>query len=132
MIISIHYLVDNIFNDRDYLFESNETELILYAHLMNISIETILVCNDDKQAVKISRNYRLNYLTELDYSNAFFVRSKSSESSRDCDSNFVKQLDHRNSNDLEKNQSQSSYNSINDTLNRLKLSVEVYRTRTIE
>ena len=73
MIISIHYLVDNISNDRDYLFESNETEFILYAHLMNIFIEAILVRNDDKQAVKISRNYRLDYLTELDYSNAFFV-----------------------------------------------------------
>ena len=73
MIISIHYLVDNISNDRDYLFESDETELILYAHFMNIFIEVILVRNDDKQAVKISRNYRLDYLTELDYSNAFFV-----------------------------------------------------------
>ena len=73
MIISIHYLVDNIFNDRDYLFESNETELILYAHLMNTFIEVILVRNDDKQVVKISRNYRLDYLTEFDYSNAFFV-----------------------------------------------------------
>ena len=60
------------------------------------------------------------------------IRSKSSKSSRDCDSNFVKQFDHRSSNDFEENQSQSSYNSINDTLNRLKLSVEVYRIRTIE
>ena len=73
MIISIHYFVDNIFNDRNYFFESNEIELILYAHLMNTFIEIILVRNDDKQIVKISRNYRLDYLTEFDYSNAFFV-----------------------------------------------------------
>ena len=79
MIISIHYLVDNIFNDRNYLFESDETELILYAHLMNIFIETILVRNDDKQAVKISRNYRLDYLIELDYSNAFFVNDDNAD-----------------------------------------------------
>ena len=73
MIISIHYFVDNISNDRDYFFESNEIEFILYAHFMNIFIETIFVRNDDKQAVKISRNYRLNYFIEFDYSNAFFV-----------------------------------------------------------
>ena len=60
------------------------------------------------------------------------VRSKNSKSSKDCDSNFVKQFDHRSSNDHEENQSQSFYNSINDTLNRLKLSVEIYRARTIE
>ena len=79
MIISIHYLVDNIFNDRDYLFESNETELILYAHLMNTFIEVILVRNDDKQVVKISRNYRLDYLIEFDYSNAFFVNDDNAD-----------------------------------------------------
>ena len=73
MIISIHYLVDNIFNDRNYFFESNEIELILYVHFMNIFIEIIFVRNDDKQTVKISRNYRLDYFIELDYSNAFFV-----------------------------------------------------------
>ena len=79
MIISIHYLVDNIFNDRDYLFESNETELILYAHLMNTFIEVILVRNDDKQVVKISRNYRLDYFIEFDYSNAFFVNDDNAD-----------------------------------------------------
>ena len=40
---------------------------------MNIFIEVIFVRNDDKQIVKISRNYRLNYFIELDYFNAIFV-----------------------------------------------------------
>ena len=69
---------------------------------------------------------------DFDAKREAYVKSKSSKSSKNCDSNFVKQFDHRNSNDHEENQSQSSYNSINDTLNRLKLSVEVYRARTIE
>ena len=73
MIISIHYFVDNIFNDRNYFLESNETEFILYAHFMNIFIEIIFVRNDDKQTVKISRNYRLDYFIEFDYFNAYFV-----------------------------------------------------------
>ena len=73
MIISIHYFVDNIFNNRNYFFESNEIEFILYVHFMNIFIEIIFVRNDDKQIVKISRNYRLNYFIEFDYSNTFFV-----------------------------------------------------------
>ena len=87
-----------------------------------------------------SRDVRFRYKNDLLYYTFDFadskrlciVRSKNSESSKNCDSSFVKQFDHRSSNDHEENQSQSSYNSINDTFNRLKLSVEVYRTRTIE
>ena len=81
-----------------------------------------------KSLMYIAINIRSNIL----YTICLFVRNKNSKSSRNCDSNFVKQFDHRSSNDLEKNQSQSFYNSINDTFNRLKLSVEIYRARTIE
>ena len=72
----------------------------------------------------ISRNF--------DAKKETYVKNKNSKSSKDCDSNFVKQFDYRSSNDFEENQSQLFYNSINDTFNKLKLSVEIYRTCTIE
>ena len=69
---------------------------------------------------------------DFDAKRKTYVRNKNSKSSKNCDLNFVKQFDHRSSNDHEKNQSQSFYNSINDTFNRLKFSVKIYRIRTIE
>ena len=69
---------------------------------------------------------------DFDAKKKTYVKNKNSKLSKNDDSNFVKQFDYRNSNDFEKNQSQSFYNSINNTFNRLKLSVEIYRIRTIE
>ena len=69
---------------------------------------------------------------DFDVKRETYVKSKNSKSSKNCDSNFVKQFDHRSLNDYEKNQSQSFYNSINDTFNKLKFSIEIYRIRTIE
>ena len=73
MTIPIHHLAGSLPNDRDYLFEPDESDLTLYAHLMDASTEAILVRNDGKQAVKIPRNFRLGHLTEIDYPNAFFA-----------------------------------------------------------
>ena len=81
--------------------------------------------NKHSNTIKIDKHDAKNKCTKR-------VRSKNSKLSKDCDSNFVKQFDYQSSNDFEKNQFQLFYNSINDTFNRLKFSVEVYRIRTIE
>ena len=45
----------------------------MYAYLINASIQIVLIRNDNFKIVKISRNFRLKYLIEMNYSNVFFV-----------------------------------------------------------
>ena len=45
LIFSMHYTIVSF--DRDYLFESNELNLSLYAHLINSIFKHIVVCNED-------------------------------------------------------------------------------------
>ena len=71
MIISVHNV--NLFVSRDFLFESKNTKLIMYAHLVDVSTIAILIRNDKNISVKISRNYRLNRVFELDFSNVFHI-----------------------------------------------------------
>ena len=61
-----------------------------------------------------------------------YVRSKGPGPPGDCGPSSAKQLGHRSSDDHGEDQSQPPYNSVNDTLNRLKLPAEAYRARTIE
>ena len=81
LIISIHQLNDELFNNRDFFFESNNIDFIFYVHLIDSFIKTILIFNDTNQIIKISRNFRLNKLIKIDYSHVFHV-----------DENFVKKL----------------------------------------
>ena len=71
MIISVHNV--NLFVFRDFLFESKNTKLIMYVHLIDVSITAILIRNDKNVSVKISRNYRLDRVFELDFSNVFHI-----------------------------------------------------------
>ena len=75
LIISIHQLSDELFDDRDFLFESDDTKFIFYAHLINFSIKVVLISNDIDKTIKIFKNFRLNKLIELDYSHVFHVDS---------------------------------------------------------
>ena len=60
-------------SDRDFLFEPDDVNFSLYAHIVNFETEAILVRNDEPKAITIPRNLRLGYATELEYSNAFFA-----------------------------------------------------------
>ena len=71
MTISIHNV--NLFVSRDFLFESKNTKLIMYVHFIDVNIIAILIRNDKKFFVKILRNYRLNRIFELDFSNVFHI-----------------------------------------------------------
>ena len=73
MTIFKHYFVDAILNDKNFLFEFDDINFIIYAYLINASIQIILISNNNFKIVKISRNFRLKYLIEINYSNVFFV-----------------------------------------------------------
>ena len=77
--MSIYYFVDNIFIDQDYFFKSNKTNLTLYFHLMNIFIKIVIVRNNNKQTIKIFKNFRLKYFFEINYFNIFIVNSETVE-----------------------------------------------------
>lgn len=67
--MSIHYIIISI--DRDFLFESNDLNLSLYAHLINVFIKNILVRNDDDKSIQIFRNNRFKKMTKLNFSSIF-------------------------------------------------------------
>ena len=83
LIIFVYYFVNDLSNDRNFLFESKNINLILYAHVVNVFTKTILVINDIDKIVRVSRNCRLNKLIELDFSHVFYVEN---------DDNFAKLL----------------------------------------
>ena len=56
-----------------FFFEFDNINFTMYAHLINASIQIVLIRNDNFKIVKISRNFRLKYLIEMNYSNVFFV-----------------------------------------------------------
>ena len=69
--IEIHHLV---VPNKKYLFESEEIfNLTAYTHLMNVFIKTILLRNEFDISIQISRNYRLERITKMNYFNAFYI-----------------------------------------------------------
>ena len=46
MIVNIHYLINIISRNKDFLFELNELNLTIYTYSMNVIIEIILIRND--------------------------------------------------------------------------------------
>ena len=72
--MSIHKI---IVSKRDYIFEFKKIKnLAVYAHVIDNEIKTILIRNDDDKAMKISRNFRLKDLVEIDFSNVIHVDVK--------------------------------------------------------
>lgn len=75
MTILVHHT--SISRDRDFLFESNELNLSFYAHLINFDINDIIVRNENKNVVYLSRNCRLERIIELKFSNVFHLVANS-------------------------------------------------------
>ena len=71
MTISVHNV--NLSVSRDFLFESENSKLVMYVHLIDVSTTAILIRNDKNISIKISRNYRLDRVSELDFSNVFHI-----------------------------------------------------------
>ena len=66
-------------SERDYIFESADVNFFIYSHLIDITIDAILIRNDNNKKIKISRNFRLNKFVELDYINAFQINHEWSD-----------------------------------------------------
>ena len=60
--------------DRDYLFESiTSANFSIYAHVVNSKTDFILIQNNIKNVIIISRNFRLRLLNELNYFNVYKI-----------------------------------------------------------
>ena len=73
MIIFIYHFVDELLVNRDFLFEFDESNFILYVHIIDVDIKIVLIINDSNSVVKISRNFRLNKLVEFDFSQIYHL-----------------------------------------------------------
>ena len=72
LIVDVHHVELSI--TRDFLFESNDNfNFILYVHLVDAFIKFIIVRNDRKFSIMISRNFRLDRVFEIDFSNDFHI-----------------------------------------------------------
>ena len=72
LIVVVHHVELSI--TRDFLFESNDNfNFILYAHLVDAFIKSIIVRNDREFSIMIFRNFRLNKIFEIDFSNDFHI-----------------------------------------------------------
>ena len=76
LIVVINDLNNNLTFNRDFLFESNDIEFILYAHLIDFFIKTIFVINNIDQFMKNFRNFKLKKLMKFNYINAFLIQKK--------------------------------------------------------
>ena len=72
MIVVVHHAELSI--TKDFLFESNDNfNFILYAHLVDAFIKSIIVRNDKEFPVMISRNFRLDKISEIDFFSDFHI-----------------------------------------------------------
>ena len=69
--IPIHYRAT--LPERDLLFKPDDSELTLYAHIVDSSVESILARNDSEVPVTISRTTRLGHVTEIPYDSCYLA-----------------------------------------------------------
>lgn len=62
-------------SDRDFIFEPDELNLTLYAHLVDSSMHFILAKNNSNRAVETSRNFRLGTIQKADFDNCCHITS---------------------------------------------------------
>ena len=70
--ISVNHL--NLSKFKNFLFESNnDLNIFIYAHLMNIFILIVIVRNDKSVLVKISKNFRFEQVSKINFLNVFQI-----------------------------------------------------------
>lgn len=70
--VPIHQLVTMPVG-QDFLFEPDDINISLYAHMVDTNTAAVIVQNDTSQAIRISRNFRLGHVNEIEYPNAFYA-----------------------------------------------------------
>ena len=74
MIVSVNHI--NFSISKNFLFEStNDLNIFMYVHVIDASTISIIVRNDKNVSIKISRNFRLKRMFEIDFSNVFHIFS---------------------------------------------------------
>ena len=63
-------------SNRNFLFELIDTNLFIYAHVINLKTFFILIRNNSDQIIKTFKNFRLKTVMKFDYSNAYQADSK--------------------------------------------------------
>lgn len=71
MALQIHHC--SLPESRDFLFEPDDVELTMFAHMIDASTHCIIARNEGPRPIHVPRNYRLGRISELDYPNAFQV-----------------------------------------------------------
>ena len=64
-------------SNKDYIFESDQTNFAIYTHVIDAQIKIILMRNDNKSVIRISRNFRLKKVIEINYLSAYLIKSTS-------------------------------------------------------
>jgi hypothetical protein len=72
--IPIHYRAT--LRDRDLLFGPGESELTLYAHIVDSSIEAVLARDDSEVPITITRKTRLGHIAEIPYDSCYLASSE--------------------------------------------------------
>jgi hypothetical protein len=70
-IISIYR--SNLSSNRNFLFESADLIIFMYAHTLNDFINDVMIKNEFSKSIKILRNARLETITKILYLNVFHV-----------------------------------------------------------
>lgn len=68
--VPIHH-IQHVPTNREYLFEPDNVNFAIYAHLISTDTSSILVRNNENTTLTIPRNFKLGHLVELDYPHAF-------------------------------------------------------------
>ncbi len=70
----------SVSKDRNFLFElKNNIILAFYVSMINVSTKAIIARNDNDKSMQISRNYRLDHVVKMNYSNVFVVDAKNKD-----------------------------------------------------
>ena len=81
MIISIHNVI--LSNNRDFLFESNDDiKFSIYFYFVNTLTIFIIIRNEQNVSIQISKNYRLNWISKLNFSNVFYINDSNKNNVR--------------------------------------------------
>lgn len=63
--------------ERDYIFEFKRiANFAMYAHLIDNDINAIVIRNDNDKSIQVSRNFQLEKLIDIDFSNAMYIDTK--------------------------------------------------------
>ena len=68
--VFIHNIV---FSNCNYIFEFENANFAIYAHVVNVNIKIILIKNNSNFFMKISRNFRLENLIKMNYFNTYLI-----------------------------------------------------------